>query len=338
MQQYLNLLRYTLENGRRKNDRTGTGTISVFGAQKRYGLTDADYNNVLPVVTTKKVFLKGVIEELLWMIRGEININSLKEKGVNIWNEWADKHGDLGPVYGAMWREFPGRNNWTGDGDDIDQIALLEEGLRENPESRRHIVSGWHPALLPDTSMSPSDNAYEGRQALPPCHTMVQFICEPMTLAERAKWLEENPPHIASILIDDVPIESMSEEHGLAERAHTALSEEGVPRYFLSSQLYQRSGDLFLGVPFNIASYALLTHMLAKTNNMVPKEFVHTLGDAHIYTNHIEQVKEQLSREPLCSPSVHIHGEQTSILDITSDDIEVADYEHHPAIKAEVAV
>lgn len=260
MQQYLDLLKYTLVNGREKTDRTGTGTISVFGTQNRYCLA----NDKMPIVTTKKVFTKGVIEELLWMLSGSTNINTLKEKGVNIWNEWAAENGELGPVYGKMWRAFPA-NEQFGLGvkkRSVDQIKELEDGLRNNPESRRHIVSGWNPALLPDTSLAPHENAAKGKQALPPCHTMFQFICEPMTLEERVDWFIKSELEANELLSHDT---------------HAGLDDYNVPKYYLSCQLYQRSGDLFLGVPFNVMSYSLLTHMLAKTHNMVAREFIHTI-------------------------------------------------------------
>jgi thymidylate synthase len=315
MQQYLDLLKHTLESGREKTDRTGTGTISVFGTQNRYCLA----NNKMPIVTTKKVFTKGVIEELLWMLSGSTNINALKDKGVNIWNEWATENGELGPVYGKMWRAFPASEKF-GLGvkvRSVDQIKELEDGLRNNPESRRHIVSGWNPALLPETSLAPHENAAKGKQALPPCHTMFQFICEPMTLEER----------------QDVAA------NGDAPVTHEALDKLGVPKYYLSCQLYQRSGDLFLGVPFNIMSYSLLTHMLAKTHNMVAREFIHTMGDAHIYKNHVEQVEKQLKRKPKTPPTVQFaQPSYEPGLDFTADDIEIVNYKHHAAIKGSVAV
>lgn len=325
MQQYLDLLRHTLENGRKKTDRTGTGTISIFGAQARYSLSD----NKLPVVTTKKVHLKSVIHELLWMLRGDTNVNALKDVGVNIWNEWATGNGELGPVYGKMWRDFPAHEKF-GMGvryRTVDQIKELEDQLRNNPDSRRLVVSGWHPGLLPDTSITPAQNAAAGKQALPPCHTLFQFICEPMTVEERVVWHNEN---IGTPLM----------EIGAGITAEQACDEANVPKFLLSCQLYQRSGDLFLGVPFNIASYALLTHMLAKAHNMVAHEFIHTLGDAHIYSNHIKQVETQLKRKPRKEPTVTFNPEKRfdSVLDFGFDDIVVEGYKPHPAIKAEVAV
>lgn len=325
MQQYLDLLKHTLENGRKKTDRTGTGTISVFGTQTRYSLADGK----IPIVTTKKLFTKGVIEELLWMLRGETNVNSLKDKGVNIWNEWAAANGELGPVYGKMWRDFPAHERY-GMGvryRTVDQIKELEEQLKNNPDSRRLVVSGWHPGLLPDTALTPSQNAAAGKQALPPCHTLFQFICEPMTVDERVVWHNEN---VGTPLM----------EIGSGITAEQACDEADVPKFLLSCQLYQRSGDLFLGVPFNIMSYALLTHMLAKAHNMVAHEFIHTLGDAHIYTNHVEQVEKQLGRKPRKEPTLKFNSEKAfgSVLDFESADIEIVGYKPHGALKGEVAV
>lgn len=339
MKQYLELLQHTLDNGRVKKDRTGTGTVSVFGTQTRYDLAD----NKLPMVTTKKLFSNGVIRELLWMLFGSTNVHELNANDVRIWDEWADDNGNLGPVYGEMWRKFPAHSK-LGMGmitKTVDQIAEVERQLKEEPNSRRIIVSGWHPGLLPDTSKSPSRNASEGKQALPPCHTLFQFICEPMTVAERWEYIEKNPIiEQAAIYIDDKAIESISEDSELSESAHAELDRLNVPRYLLSCQLYQRSADLFLGVPFNIMSYALLTHMLAKTNNMVAKEFIHTTGDAHIYLNHLEQVNKQLGRTPKASPTVEFNSEKeyNSVLDFSFEDIAIKGYKSHPAIKGEVSV
>jgi thymidylate synthase len=221
----------------------------------------------------------------------------------------------------------------------IDQIARLEADLRNNPLSRRHVVSAWHPGLLPNTSLTPAENAAVGKQALPPCHTLFQFMCEPMTLVERLDWARNNIG-VAVIEIDEVDVSSMHEEHELADWAHAHFDTANVPRYFLSCQLYQRSADLFLGVPFNIMSYALLTHMLAHTHNMAAREFVHTLGDAHIYSNHVEQVKKQLGRKPKKLPTVRFNADKTfaSVTDFTSDDIHIEGYTSHAAIKGKVAV
>jgi thymidylate synthase len=264
MRQYLDLLQHVLDHGARRDDRTGTGTLSIFGAQLRFDLTAG-----FPLVTTKKVHLRSVIHELLWFIRGETNIAYLRENGVTIWDEWADDHGDLGPVYGAQWRR------WTGhDGVPIDQLRDVVREIRRNPDSRRLIVSAWNPTDVP-------------RMALPPCHTMFQFY---------------------------------------------------VSDGRLSCQLYQRSADLFLGVPFNIASYALLTHMVAHATGHAPGEFIHTFGDAHIYTNHLDQVRLQLSRDPRPLPRLELNTAITDLFAFRFDDIVIHGYDPHPAIKAPVAV
>lgn len=264
MQQYLHLLKHILTNGTRKDDRTGTGTLSVFGYQMRFDLQQG-----FPLLTTKKLHLKSIVHELLWFLSGSTNIAPLKANGVSIWNEWADAHGELGPVYGHQWRSWP-----MPDGGHIDQIAQVVQSLRHNPDSRRHVVSAWNVADI-------------DRMALPPCHMMFQFY---------------------------------------------------VANGRLSCQLYQRSADTFLGVPFNIASYALLTMMMAQVCNLQPGEFIHTLGDAHIYLNHIEQAQLQLSREPRPLPTMRINPSVNDIFGFAYSDFELADYNPHPHIKAEVAV
>ncbi|GAA1181694.1 MULTISPECIES: thymidylate synthase [Nesterenkonia] len=261
---YEDLLADVLEHGTPKSDRTGTGTRSVFGRQIRFDLRDS-----FPLITTKRVHFKSVALELLWFLRGDSNVHWLQERGVRIWNEWADEDGELGPVYGVQWRSWP-----TPDGGSIDQIAQLVESLRSDPDSRRHLVTAWNPAEV-------------DRMALPPCHVMFQF-------------------HVA----------------------------EGR----LSCQLYQRSADMFLGVPFNIASYSLLTLMLAQQAGLEPGEFIWTGGDCHIYDNHLDQVTEQLSRQPHPSPRLRITRKPETIFDYEYADFEVLDYQHHPAIKAPVAV
>jgi len=245
MNQYLDLVRHVLENGNEKGDRTGTGTKSVFGYQMRFDLGEG-----FPMVTTKKLHLKSIIYELLWFLNGDTNVKYLQENGVRIWNEWADENGDLGPVYGHQWR------NWNGD--EIDQIEEIVEALKNNPNSRRMLVSAWNPSVLPDTSKSFSENVANGKAALPPCHAFFQFY---------------------------------------------------VADGKLSCQLYQRSADIFLGVPFNIASYALFTMMMAQVCGYEPGEFIHTFGDAHIYNNHIEQLELQLSRTPRKLPTIKINSE-----------------------------
>jgi thymidylate synthase len=264
MRQYLDLMRHALEHGVRKDDRTGTGTLSLFGHQMRFDLADG-----FPLVTTKKVHLKSVVHELLWFLSGNTNIRYLQENGVTIWDEWADEDGNLGPVYGAEWRAWP-----TPDGGHIDQITEVVEAIRRNPDSRRLIVSAWNPADV-------------DKQALPPCHTLFQFY---------------------------------------------------VVNGRLSCQLYQRSADIFLGVPFNIASYALLTLMVAQVTGLKPGEFVHTLGDAHLYLNHIEQARLQLTREPRRLPQMKLNPEVGSLFDFVYDDFTLEGYDPHPAIKAKVAV
>lgn len=264
MQQYHDLLKHILENGVKKDDRTGTGTISVFGYQMRFNLNDG-----FPVVTTKKLHLRSIIHELLWFLQGDTNIKYLKENGVRIWDEWADENGDLGPVYGHQWRSWP-----TPSGEKIDQISKVINSLKNNPDSRRHIVSAWNVAEV--------DN-----MALPPCHTFFQFY---------------------------------------------------VAEGKLSCQLYQRSADTFLGVPFNIASYALLTMMVAQVCNLKLGDFVHTFGDAHLYLNHLEQAELQLSRAPRPLPTMEINPEVKDIFGFTYEDFKLVGYDPHPHIKAAVAV
>lgn len=277
MQQYLDLMQHILDSGTHKEDRTGTGTVSVFGYQMRFNLSDG-----FPMVTTKKLHLKSIIHELLWFLKGETNIKYLQDNGVKIWDGWATAEGELGPVYGKQWRSWEGP-----DGQVVDQITQLIQDIKTNPDSRRLIVSAWNPALLPDTQYSPDKNAEMGKQALPPCHTLFQFY---------------------------------------------------VVEGKLSCQLYQRSGDVFLGVPFNIASYALLTLMVAQVCDLELGDFVHTFGDAHLYSNHMDQVQEQLSRQPLPLPQMKINPAKKDIFDFTIEDFEVVGYQSHPHIKAPVAI
>ncbi len=264
MKQYHDLCTHILENGVVKEDRTGTGTKSVFGYQMRFNLQDG-----FPLITTKKLHTRSIIHELLWFITGDTNVKYLQDNGVRIWNEWADEDGNLGPVYGAQWRSFP-----KPDGTSVDQLAEVIEQIKTNPDSRRLVVSAWNPGQLED-------------MALPPCHLLFQFY---------------------------------------------------VADGKLSCQLYQRSADTFLGVPFNIASYALLTHMVAHVTNLEVGDFVHTLGDAHIYHNHLEQVKLQLTREPRPLPKLNILRDVSSIEDFRFEDFEIVDYDPHPHIKGEVSV
>ena len=264
MRQYLDLLRTILEHGAEKDDRTGTGTLSIFGYQMRFNLGEG-----FPALTTKKLHTKSIIYELLWFLNGDTNVKYLQEHGVRIWDAWADENGNLGPVYGAQWRSWR-----SADGKVVDQISQVVDGIRHKPHSRRLIVSAWNPGEL-------------GKMALPPCHLLFQF--------------------------------------------YVADGE-------LSCQLYQRSADVFLGVPFNIASYALLTMMMAQVCELAPGEFIHTLGDAHLYCNHLEQARQQLSREPFPLPQMRINPRVTSIFDFQFEDFELVNYQAHPHIKAEVAV
>jgi thymidylate synthase len=264
MQEYLDLMRYVLEHGHRKTDRTGTGTLSTFGWQMRFDLAAG-----FPLVTTKKVHLKSIIHELLWFLAGDTNVGYLQRNGVTIWNEWADAKGELGPVYGSQWRNWP-----TPDGGQIDQIRDVVSSITKNPDSRRHIVTAWNPADIP-------------KMKLPPCHALFQFY---------------------------------------------------VADGKLSCQLYQRSADIFLGVPFNIASYALLMMMVAQVTRLAPGEFVHTLGDAHLYLNHLDQAREQLARAPRPLPRMRLNPRVTDLFGFKYEDFTIEGYDPHPLIKAPIAV
>ncbi|GGW40024.1 thymidylate synthase [Arenibacter certesii] len=274
MKQYHDLLKHVLDNGTQKGDRTGTGTKSVFGYQMRFNLAEG-----FPLITTKKLHLKSIVHELLWFLKGDTNISYLQENGVRIWNEWADEDGNLGPVYGYQWR------NWNGE--EIDQIKEIVHSLKNNPNSRRMLVSAWNPSVLPDTNVTFSENVANGKVALPPCHAFFQFY---------------------------------------------------VADGKLSCQLYQRSADIFLGVPFNIASYALFTLMLAQVCDLEPGEFIHTFGDAHIYNNHMEQVELQLKRTPNPLPKMVLNPEVKDIFDFKFEDFTLEDYDPYPHIKGAVAV
>jgi thymidylate synthase len=264
MRQYLDLLELVLKTGVEKRDRTGTGTLSVFGHQARYDLAAG-----IPLMTTKKLFTKAIFLELLWFLRGDTNVRWLQERGVTIWDEWADADGELGPVYGHQWRSWP-----APDGTTIDQIANVVRDIKANPDSRRLIVTAWNPADVP-------------KMALPPCHCLFQFY---------------------------------------------------VAEGKLSCQLYQRSADIFLGVPFNIASYALLTMMIAQVTGLKPGAFVHTLGDAHLYLNHLDQAREQLTRKPYPLPTLRLNPDVKSVFDFALEDFRIENYQAHPTIKAEIAV
>jgi len=274
MKQYLDLLQHIKEKGVKKEDRTGTGTISVFGYQMRFNLQEG-----FPLVTTKKLHLRSIIHELIWFINGETNIKYLKENGVTIWDEWVDNKGNLGPIYGHQWR------NWNSDG--IEQLQDVIYSLKNNPSSRRMIVTAWNPNIIPDSSKSFSDNVKNGKAALPPCHAFFQF------------YVSDNK---------------------------------------LSCQMYQRSADVFLGVPFNIASYALLTHMIAQVCEYDVGDFIHSFGDTHIYLNHLEQVDLQLTREPMKLPKLKLNPLVKKIEDFKYEDIEILDYNSHPSIKGKISV
>ena len=274
MQQYLDLVRHIHDNGAQKGDRTGTGTKSIFGYQMRFDLSEG-----FPMVTTKKLHLKSIIHELLWFIKGDTNVKYLNEHGVKIWDAWANSEGELGPVYGAQWR------NWNGDG--IDQLTNVINDIKSNPTSRRLMVSAWNPSVMPDTSASFEENVANKKAALPPCHAFFQF------------YVTDNK---------------------------------------LSCQLYQRSADVFLGVPFNIGSYALLTMMVAQVCDLEVGEFIHSFGDVHLYNNHLEQAELQLSRDPKPLPTMKMNPNIKNIEAFTFEDFELLDYEYHPHIKGVVSV
>lgn len=277
MQQYLALLQQVLNHGCKKSDRTGVGTLSVFGHQMRF-----DLGLGFPLVTTKKLHLKAILHELLWFLRGDTNIRYLQEHGVSIWDEWATENGDLGPIYGAQWRAWK-----SPDGTTLDQIQILLENIKKKPHSRRHIVSAWNPTDLPDETLKPQDNVQQGRMALAPCHTFFQF---------------------------------------------------NVADNRLSCMLTQRSADCFLGVPYNIASYALLTHMVAQQCDLEVGELIWSGGDVHIYLNHLEHVRTQLARQPYVLPQLQLKRKPESIFEYAYEDFELLNYRFHPAIKAAIAV
>jgi len=317
MQQYKELLQDILENGDSSDDRTGVGTTSVFGRQIRFNLKDG-----FPLLTAKHTSFKMIATELLWMLSGDTNVKALNDQGNKIWNEWATESGELGPVYGKQWRAWHNDR----DGCEVDQIANVIESLKSNPKSRRHIVSAWNVNYLPDERTSPSMSAYIGFMALPPCHLLFQFNARKLSASERRKLIPKGTVFSQSIVTD--------------KEWHRALDLNGIPSYELSCQLYQRSADMFLGVPYNIASYALLTHMVAQLTNMTVGDFVHTFGDAHIYNSHLEKVEELLSRDfdKYDLPKLNIVGKHDGIDDFTLDSFEVVSYQSQPSIKAPIAV
>lgn len=319
MQQYHQLLQYVLDNGRAVADRTGTGTLSVFGHQVRFDLRAG-----FPLLGTKKVPFKAIAHELFWFLRGDTTLEYLHENGVTIWDEWATVRGELGAIYGFQWRSWPSIPDVQGRTLKIDQIAALVRNLNERPHSRRHVVTAWNPTYLPDESISPVANAQTGRMALAPCHCLFQFHVLPMTTDERLKYAREQGHYTDPAL----PAWSYMDED---------MDNKGIPRYYLSCQLYQRSADVFLGVPFNIASYALLTMLVAQTCNMVPYEFVHTFGDLHLYNNHMEQAQELLSRRGGKMPTLKILNKRENLWDYTMDDLQLTGYNPLPAIPAPVA-
>lgn len=276
-QQYLALLEDILDNGVRKNDRTGTGTLSVFGRMYRHDLSKG-----FPLLTTKRLHIRSIIHELLWFLKGGTNVRYLNTNGVTIWDEWATPDGELGPIYGAQWRNWPGH-----DGTVHDQVNAIIQSIQKNPDSRRHIINAWNVALLPDETKSPQQNVLDGKMALAPCHVMYQF------------WVAEGK---------------------------------------VSAMMTQRSGDIFLGIPYNAASLAFLTHMVAHQTGLKAGEIVHSIGDLHIYSNHLEQVHTQLSREPRLLPQLEFARKPDSILDYTFDDFIIKGYDPHPAITAPIAI
>lgn len=305
--EYLNYLEDILKNGIVKEDRTGTGTRSLFGKQMRFDLTES-----FPLLTTKRVHFRGIAEELFWFLRGETNVKSLQEKGITIWDEWADAQGELGPIYGKQWRSWK-----TSDGAIVDQIQDVIDTLRHNPDSRRMVVSAWNVGEI-------------NQMALPPCHMMFQFWTRELSLNERKSHY-----YIQKLVMKMV---SSHLAKKWIEITHEDLDSISIPRRALSCQIYQRSCDSFLGVPYNIASYALLTHLIAEMVGMVVQELVWVGGDCHIYSNHIEQVREQLSRRARRGPQLNILTTRDRIEDYTYDDLMLVDYDPHPAISAPVAV
>lgn len=321
MIQYLELLKDVLKNGEEKEDRTGTGTLSVFGRQLRFNLSDG-----FPVVTTKKIHLKSIIHELLWFLKGSTDISYLKENKVTIWNEWADLKGELGPVYGYQWRKWNkpfkrfecgmgADGGWYNDEWSVDYIDQIEEvinSIKENPFSRRLIVSAWNVSDI-------------DKMALPPCHLLFQFNCRPISFENRCKYFNK-----------DISFNEKSNREKL--NIEKEINLKNIPKYYLDCSLYQRSCDLFLGVPFNITSYSLLLSMISQVTNCIPGDFIWTGGDVHIYKNHIDQVKTQINRIPKKLPELFLNKNIKDIDDFVYDDIKILNYDYHPAIKADISI
>ena len=317
MEQYLNLLKDVLNNSCYKDDRTNTGVYSVFGRQMRF----CDIQNKFPIVTTKKIHFKSIVHELLWFINGDTNIEYLNKNNVNIWNEWADKNGSLGPIYGKQWRKWKKyKKSITGlyyiEDKPVDQIKNAIDKIKNTPYSRRIIVSAWNVAELDDMALSP-------------CHAFFQFNCRPMSFEQRVDYLAKGDD-------EKEAVKFLKNKH--EEEVEKSMDSIDVPKFYLDCQLYQRSCDLFLGVPFNISSYALLTCMISKVTNTVPGDFVWTGGDVHIYKNHKDQVHKQLKREPYDLPKLKINDDIKDIDDFKYEDISLVDYNCHKPIKAPIAV
>lgn len=316
MKQYHDLLEEILDFGTFKGDRTGTGTQSTFGSQMKF-----DLRKGFPLVTTKKVHMKSIIHELLWLLSGDTNIKYLKENNVTIWDGWVNENGDLGNVYGKAWRD------WVGDdGVSIDQIQNVIDRLKTNPDCRRLIVSAWNPSWIPDDSKSFSLNISNGKGALPPCHAFLQYYTTEMHPNDR---IAEFKKHYS----DKIKVWDLRQSE-----YESKMDELGFPTRYIDLKLYQRSADVFLGVPFNIASYALLLMMTAQTVSMIPRNFIHTFGDVHIYNNHQEQVKLQLSREHRELPTMKLNPDVKNVLDFKYEDFELINYNPHPTIKGKVSV
>jgi len=313
MNQYLDTMRKILDEGVDKGDRTGTGTRSIFGHQLRF-----DLQKGFPLLTTKKINFHAVKAELLWFLKGSTNVGWLQEQGVHIWDDWADDDGELGPVYGKQWRSWQALYQELEDGGKrfesfkIDQISNVIKGLKNNPNSRRHIVSAWNVDAISE-------------MALPPCHVMFQFYVRPISINDMWNSLDDDTQQL------------LAHTGGITRRSQIEAVYKG-PKGYLDCQLYQRSADFFIGVPFNIASYSLLTSMIAQVTGLLPGEFVHTFGDTHLYSNHLHLTKEQLAREPRPLPKLVLNSKIKNIDDFGMDDIEIKDYDPHPWIKAEIAV